>query len=224
MFLGRRAQDGRRAYGYYGIEACTGVREMLGRGPHGLKYRIADLTPIIAGQLGMADAVAINLATAHDTPGTATAYRQRVRRNPAMLVQVGRIVWGVRKALREAADAQFTAELTGLPTEGESIAAYRVQADGVLIRLHAADATAPARGVWVPWAALEAAGERGVHRLLIEEARSMHEVDDDARELRFTGVGVVCRLDTMLARAYRNRATEDSADAIMVGPSLLNDL
>lgn len=173
------------------------------RGPYGLKYTVADLTPFIAGKLGIADAVAINLATAHDTPGTAPQYRRNARTQASVLLLVGRIVWGVRKEFRTLAAQGFVRSAVGFEPEGERIAAYQIGGEGITLRLVSGG------GLWVPWNALELAGVvKALNSRVISAMHEHHEVDDEARELRFPPAGIVLKVDMMLDRAKKNEAND----------------
>lgn len=195
QFLG----DPAHGTGYYAIESGARVRNVPGRGPYGLKYAIADLVPLVAGRLGIGDNVAVNLATAHDTPGTAPQYRKKVRSQPGVLVMVGKLIWNVRKDLREAAELGVEESRWGIAPEAEHIARYQVGPLGVTIQ------TALEEYLWVPWAALSGVGKQdplGVDKLIKDpELAYRSEVDDDAREIRFPRAGVALVLDVMLVRA-----------------------
>jgi hypothetical protein len=193
QFLG----DPATGTGYYAIERAAGVRNKSGRGPYALKYTIADLAPIVAGRLHIGDAVAVNLVTGHDTPGTATQYRAKVRGNPSVLVTVGRIIWAIRQDLTEAAfETVVESEVGG----GESMTDYSVNYDGISIT------TLSGKRLWVPWSALTLAGQdRDAVRILAETRGNFPiKIDDDARILLFPELRVVVDLDLLIRRATEN--------------------
>jgi hypothetical protein len=205
--------DAAAGTGYYAIERAAGVKHEVNRGAYGLKYTVADVVPMVAGKLGIADAAAINLATGHDTPGTATQYRKNVREQPAVLYSVGRLIWGVRGHLRQASRMQWPTGLT--IAEEQRIADYRVDSAGVLLRLDSGDR------VWVPWTALRLAGENAaIVDLLgeVDERRGPDEVeiDEDAQELRFYEGRVILRASTMYMRALENDSEKNPEDATLL--------
>ena len=209
QFLGNPAEG----TGYYAIEAAAGVKHVPGRGPYALKYTAADLAPLAAGKLGIGDAVAVNLATAHDTPGTAPQYRRKVRSQPGVLVTVGKIIWEIRKDLREAAAAGVDTARWGLNLDEERIRRFRVRPGGIAIQTLAGDE------LWVPWIALTTCGGQepaAVHELAALQGRwSPRHVtlDDEARELHLPH-GVVLQLETHLLRArlVRHDGTGTASD------------
>lgn len=210
-FLGRKQQG--RCTGYYAVEKAAGVAQIDGRAPYGFKYLMADMAVSVAGTLGIVDAVAINLVTAHDTQGTTTDYRRKVRRQPEVLLNTGRIIWGVRKRLRDIAERGLVAEMTGVPLDAPMIADYRVHRNGVTLRLVKGDGSGHAAGgLWVPWAALVRAGQPA-QRLTVEEARETHVIDDDTRVITFPQVRVTLDLKRMLSSASDNEG-RDPRDAV----------
>jgi hypothetical protein len=206
-FLGSATE----ATGFYAIEKAAGVKNLPGRGPYGLKYTIADLAPLVAGRLGIADSVVINLVTAHDTPGTATKYRREVRNQPSILRQVGRIIWTLREDFMTMA-LDVAAESEGFANDEACIVHHSVLDTGVRLRSLRGEV------VWVPWNALRADGQSDVG-VSILTSRGMHwespDLDEDARELRFPLAGVSISLERMLARARRND-TGDPDDASLI--------
>ena len=203
QFLGNTAGT----TGYYAIERAAGVTNVPGRGPYAFKYTIADLAPLVAGRLGIADPVVINLVTAHDTPGMATRYRQAVRFQPGILRQVGRIIWAIRQDFASVA-MEASAASDGIVEGGECIVRYRVRQDGVCL------SSMRGETVWVPWNALRLDGQDDVEvQILMSQGMSQDyaELDEDARELCFPRARVVVNLERMLARARRNDDSEDDA-------------
>lgn len=184
--------------GFYQIEGAAGVAPDPGRGPYALKYTIADLAPIVAGRLGIRDAAAVNLVTGHDTPGTATLYRQDLRSQPAVLIAVGRIIWAIRREFMELAQAKDIGSEIGA---GQVITRFRVQDEGVAITTHSG------KHVWVPWAALVAAGQDADAVRILAETGGTYteaEVDEQAKSIHFVGLGVRVDIDTMVQRAIKN--------------------
>lgn len=215
QFLGEPTQD----TGFYAIERAAGVNNIPGRGPYGLKYLIADLAPTIAGTLGVVDAVAINFVTAHDTPGTAPVYRLEPREQNPILLNVGKITWGILKHLRQKGHEGKVRSLVGDSTvDGERIGGYQVRPDGVMLRLVSGG------GLWVPWIALRKAGEsaKGVDLLIAHrEPRESHDLDDDARSITFltTAAPVVLRVGVLHDRAAQNiEFSPDDATLVSATP------
>ena len=203
QFLGNTAGT----TGFYAIERAAGVTNVSGRGPYGLKYTIADLAPVVAGRLGIADPVVINLVTAHDTPGMATRYRRAVRMQPGILRQVGLIIFEIREDFASVA-TEASAASDGIVEGGDCIVRYRVRDDGVCL------SSMRGETVWVPWNALRLDGQDDVEvQILMSQGMSQDyaKLDAHARELRFPRARVVVNLERMLARARRNDDSEDDA-------------
>lgn len=196
--------------GYYALERAAGVETREGRGPYAFKYMIADLAPSLASQLGIADAAVVNLVTAHDTPGTTRIYRQSLRDQAEILTAVGRIIWSVRKTLRDHA-MLARAEALGIQVGGDHIRKYSIEPDGARI------ITLKGAVLWVPWVALgDGEGDPDAIEQLIN-SRGLFEpatVDDDAKNLEFPALRIKLNLDHMLLRAARNRARDPDNPAL----------
>lgn len=190
--------------GYYILEQVAKVPNQRGRGPYALKYTIANLVPQAAVQAGIGDQVVMNLATAHDTPGTATLYRSKVRRDPAVLLGVGKVLWEVRKLLTEAADPASSASVTRQASAADRVSTFRTGFEGISILLGSGEE------LFVPWEAVKKASHDLPPRGILGWAEGL-DLDDDATHLRHLGYNISIDVPALARQARQFQRIRGSA-------------